>query len=182
MRMLKKIIAGIAILIFMVIPLKSSAEIEDFEGYQGFVDVGYTFSNSDDTENAIEVTTTHGIQIIPSYLFFGVGSGLQIYHDSSALTMPLFVDVRSALLADQNASPFIYFKIGYSGVVNKTTEIQSGGLYLSPSLGCMFVVQDYVALNLSLGYTYQNLEGSTYWCATDKKNIHGITIKIGFQF
>lgn len=42
------------------------------KGYRGMVDFGGTIGHE---TNGITLSTTHGLQVIPSYLFIGVGIG-----------------------------------------------------------------------------------------------------------
>lgn len=79
--MINRFILGAAMLFAVVAPVSANAEIEDFEGYQGFVDIGYTFGTGDYGLNSVDVVTSHGVQIIPTYLFTGIGTGIQYFHE-----------------------------------------------------------------------------------------------------
>ena len=169
----------IVILAGMAMPLQIRAEIDDFEGYQGLVEAGYTFGSGDFGLNSIDVTTSHGIQVIPTYLFTGIGAGLQYYHESDKCAIPLFADVRSCFMPEENVSPFVDLKVGYAAVLGKRGDIADGGFFLNPMLGCTFVVKDFVALNAGIGYTFEYVNIT----AIDKyKNIGGFSVRIGVQF
>lgn len=177
--MRKKFTVGIAMLISLAIPFQTKAEIDDFEGYQGFVDVGYTFGTGEYGLNSIDLLTSHGIQIIPAYLYTGIGTGLQYFHEAEKCAIPLYANIRSCFLADENVSPFADLKLGYAAIPGNKGRISDGGLFLSPSIGCSFVVKDYIALNAGIGYTYEQVKINT---TNDRKNIGGFFIRLGCQF
>lgn len=176
---LKYLTLSIVILTGMAMPLHTKAEIDDFEGYQGFVDAGYTFGTGNFGLNSIDVTTSHGIQIIPTYIFTGIGAGLQYYHEADKCALPLFADVRSCFMAEENVSPFVDLKVGYAAVLGKGGDIADGGLFLNPMLGCTFIVKDFVALNAGIGYTFEYV---TIPAIDQRKNIGGFSVRIGVQF
>lgn len=168
---------GIAMLICMAIPFQSKAEIEDLEGYQGFVDAGYTFGTGSYGLNSIDITTTHGVQVIPTYLYVGVGAGLQYFTAPEKCAIPIFADVRSCFMGEENVSPFVDLKVGYAGIPGKREEFTTGGAYINPSVGCTFLVSDNIGLNLSIGYTF---EQAKVWGS--RENVGGFSLKLGVQF
>ncbi len=142
-------------------PVKRNLKEEVKVKYRGFVDLGYTVgvgavSNSD----RIELTTTHGVQILPE-LFVGAGAGISYYHfNDGAIALPFFVDVRSDILRS-NITPYVDLKIGYAfGNLN--------GLYVTPSVGCKVNCMDF-----SLGYVVQRYVGF---------NVGGLSLKVGVHF
>lgn len=175
-----RLFVSIAILIgSMAMPFISKAEIDDFEGYQGFVDVGYTFGTGEYGLNCINLTTSHGIQIIPTYLFAGIGVGVQYFYGAKEVAIPLFADVRSCFLPEENVSPFVDVKVGYSAIPGKGSDISDGGFYLKPTLGCAFVLKDFVALNAGIGYVFESVNITAIG---RRRNIGGFAITIGVQF
>ncbi len=139
-----------------------------WSGYRGFVDLGYSVGVGDYGESRVELTTSHGYQIIP-YLFVGLGVGVQYYHESELWEIPIYVHLRGSLPCHAVCQPFIDWKIGY-------TVYDADGFYMCPSVGCRFAVSDMCGLSLSLGYTYQSFE---YW---RRHNCGGFTIKVGLDF
>ena len=138
-------------------------------GYKGFVDFGYTLGVGDFGEDRIEFSTSHGCQINP-YLYVGGGVGANYYIDAELYGVPIFANVRANIL-DNQISPYIDFKIGYS-----IGDVE--GLYLAPSLGCKIH-----SFNISIGYVMQRAEFYSYYydeIFTD--NCGGLSFKIGFEF
>ncbi len=177
--MFKQIVAGIAILVCAGIPFQAKAEIDDFDGYQGFVDVGYSFGTGAYGLNSVDVMTTHGIQVISTYLFTGVGTGIQYYHEIDKCGIPMYANVRSCFLSEENVSPFVDLKLGYLAVPGRKGDITDGGFFLNPTIGCTFVLKDFVALNAGIGYSFEQAK----ILQTDvRKNIGGFCIRIGIQF
>lgn len=153
-------------------------------GYKGFVDLGYTIGVGDGRyAGRIDFTTSHGYQINP-YIYLGIGSGVNYFCEEGAdeWSFPLFANPRANLL-DGPITPFVDVKIGYTfGDLVK-------GFYLSPSLGVRFALSDRNAINFSAGYTLQNVNydydfyyGGSYYNYSDKINLGGITLKLGFEF
>lgn len=144
--------------------------------YRGFVDFGYT-QKLGGGANRIELTTSHGYQFTP-YFFTGAGIGVHCYlqesnmwhSDAKIPFIPMFVDLRSNLMQGFIV-PFIGLKGGYSLVIDE--GLYGGGLYVAPSVGVKYMLSETFALNLSLGYSYQQDEGD---------NLSGISIKIGAEF
>lgn len=174
---MKRLVA--ILLCFVGLSSVVKAEIDDLEGYQGFIDVGYSFGTGDYGLNSVDVTTTHGVQVVPTYLFLGVGAGLQYFTEPEKCAIPMFVDARSCFLPEENVSPFVDVKIGYVGIPDKSEKLSSGGAYINPSVGCTYIVKDFVALNISLGYTF---EQAKVFGLDKRKNIGGFALKFGVQF
>ncbi len=177
--MLKCILISTAILFSMAVPFQAKAEIDDFEGYQGFVDVGYTFGTGSFGLNSVDIMTSHGIQIIPTYLYTGIGTGLQYFHEIKECAIPLFADIRSCFIPEENVSPFVDLKVGYSAVPGKSGDISDGGFFLNPTLGCSFVIKDFIALNAGIGYTFEYVNIPAI---DTRKDIGGFSIRLGIQF
>lgn len=152
----------------------SLAPAGDITGYRGFVDLGFTKGLGDSGANRFELTTSHGYQFTP-YFFTGAGLGIHYYMDMwwnsyNVPFIPLFIDLRGNLMQG-SIVPFIGLKGGYSLVVDD--GLYGGGLYAAPSVGVKYMLSETFALNLSLGYSYQQDEGD---------NLSGISIKIGAEF
>lgn len=150
------------------------ASASDITGYRGFVDFGFTKGLGDSGADRFELTTSHGYQFTP-YFFTGAGIGIHYYMDmwwngDNVPFIPLFIDLRGNLMQG-SIVPFIGLKGGYSLVVDD--GLYGGGLYAAPSVGVKYMLSETLALNLSLGYSYQQDEGD---------NISGISIKIGAEF
>jgi len=145
-------------------------------GYKGFVEAGYTVGVGDYGKGRISFMTTHGYQI-NTFVFAGVGAGVNYLTKSEAWGVPIFADVRANIL-DHSISPFIDVKIGYS-----VTDVE--GLFFSPSIGCRIAISDKSAFNVSIGYELQKAEFLWYYSGyygTSKENCGGLALKVGLDF
>ncbi|MCH5347271.1 MAG: hypothetical protein J1E63_09185 [Muribaculaceae bacterium] len=168
---MKKILFAI---IVALCSITASAQIET--GYRGFADIGYGISTSEisdgiysaDVSNYLTISTTHGYQVIENYLFVGAGVGLEYWHEGSAVSIPIFADVRSDFYTANRFSIFGDLKIGY-----RANDAQ--GLTINPQVGVRFALNDNIGLNLGVGsdiYKIQDLDGTG----------SAFTIKLGVDF
>ncbi|MDR0976593.1 MAG: hypothetical protein LBL78_02405 [Prevotellaceae bacterium] len=152
-------------------------------GYRGMVDFGYTIGTGDYGTGRLELTTSHGYQFNP-YLFIGGGVGLQYFNEAEVASFPIFADIRGNFLSEGTFIPFAVLKAGY------TAGGDIHGLYLAPAIGVKWVMYGTTALNLTLGYTYQDATASWYYndgyshgyYNEAHVNTGGITLKLGFEF
>lgn len=141
-------------------------------GYRGFVDFGYTLGVGDYDTGRLELSTSHGYQIIPQ-LYIGGGIGLHYYLDGEEIAIPIYTDIRTDIL-NAPVTPFFDLKIGY-------TVTDLSGLYLSPSIGCSFRISNGARCNIGIGYVMQKAE-IWGWDWYDSINLGGISFKVGFDF
>lgn len=81
------------------------------KGYRGMVDFGGTIGLE---TNGITLSTTHGLQVIPSYLFIGVGigaDGLGDFSSDSKKTLYNFICLRSDFMK-KRVAPYLDFRVG----------------------------------------------------------------------
>ena len=135
-------------------------------GVKGFIESGYTIGVGKGHEGRIPLLATIGWQFNP-YLFIGVGSGENYFHDSKQYGIPVYGDIRANLPISW-VSPYIDVKIGASMADVK-------GFYIRPSAGCRFGATNNTALILGIGYEHQHINESDL-------NLGGISINIGFEF
>ena len=159
--------------------LSSGTEYGLKSGYKGMVDLGYGIGVGDFGEGRIEFQTAHGYQFNP-YLFTGVGAGISYYHESEAISVPIFADIRGSLpISDSKVSPFIDFKIGYA-----VADVE--GFYFSPSVGLRVALNHRAGFNFSLGYELQKFDwyyyDYYYGSYEGTENCGAFAIKIGFDF
>ncbi|MEO8069208.1 MAG: hypothetical protein ABI599_16030 [Flavobacteriales bacterium] len=114
------------------------AELNMGIGYNGFGE-----------KSSFGVQVINGYQVNPN-LFAGIGIGLN-QHFSGVAFAPIFLDVRVNFLR-QRVSPFIDLAGGWAIGL---TDDDEGGVYANPSLGVKFFVSRRTALQLSLGFRYQ---------------------------
>ncbi|NDV80560.1 porin family protein [Bacteroides sp. 51] len=139
-------------------------------GYKGFIDMGYTFA--DEYEDRIEMSTSHGYQF-NNYLFVGGGIAYHYYHDDETdlYTMPIFANFRANFM-NKKVTPFTDVRVGYS-----VGDLEGGYAYVG--LGARFKLVNKMALNLTLGFSYQEYEYGYYDDVTDTS---GFNVKFGFEF
>lgn len=185
--------------------LHSQVSLQERESpcYRGFIDLGYTVGIGE-TNNIgrFELSTSHGILINP-YLFVGAGIGVHCYINANGNTLqlaekeclpviPFFIDVHGKLSKGQIA-PFIGLKIGYScALMNEKGEIGNGfskmGIYAAPSAGVSFEINSQTRLNLSCGYSAQNvtlnysIQNGKYIKDDNLVNLAGFFVKTGLEF
>ncbi|MBR1462225.1 MAG: hypothetical protein IJ604_02435 [Prevotella sp.] len=141
-------------------------------GYRGFFDMGYNFGVGEYKEGRVEMSTTHGSQVLPM-LYVGAGVGVSYWFDSETFAIPIFGDFR--INAPTGAvSPFLDVKMGYS-------PFDIRGIYGNFSLGCRFATGKKGGINLSVGYQLQRGEVDYYYYS-DNASANAIAIKLGFDF
>lgn len=147
-------------------------------GYRGFVDLNWTAGVGDTSgADCIGVLTSHGYQINP-YIYTGLGVGINYFYNGTAVNIPIFANIRSDILEDRIATPFVDLKIGYS-------VLDAEGFYLSPSIGCRIRAKRGLAFNVGVGYTLQKykfaiFDGYDYYGGN--LNLNGISIRFGVEF
>lgn len=106
---MKKLTLPIIITLFSCISLQGKDLLE--KGYRGMVDFGGTIGLE---TNGITLSTTHGLQVIPSYLFIGVGigtDGLGNFSSNSKKTLYNFICLRSDFMK-KRVAPYLDFRVG----------------------------------------------------------------------
>ena len=192
---MKKILFAVALLLTAFSPLQAQYLNS---GYRGMLELGFGVGNRfDRAEYApdarsfaghLEVSTTHGYQFNP-YLFLGGGVGVlcrDITEDGT--TFPFFADFRANFNKKKN-SPYGVLKIGYS--MSPEDELK-GGVYFNPSLGYRFGIYKKLAMNVSLGYLFQQADFyesggifCIFFCRPEHISrgvLNAITAKVGIEF
>ena len=165
--------------------------------YRGFFDGGCTIGVGDYPFNRLEVNTSHGYQITPSF-FVGGGAGMHFmgsYETSSMVIpldvrkskvdIPLFVNARFNMSKGHYA-PFLDIKAGKYVTYN-------GGLYMNISLGCRIAMGEKNAVNIHVGYTTEQLEFETFYKFVSSSSMdylrkgtlrttEGLVLRIGYEF
>lgn len=166
-------------------------------GYHGFADFGYTIGFGDYELGRFELSSTHGYQI-NSYLFVGAGLGIHFMSEYKTPNMdipldyrdfqvdvPIYANIRLTMI-NGPISPFIDGKCGYY-------LTHHSALYLNASAGCRFSTWGRQAINIYIGYSYENLEFKTFDKFYSSHNMdykrikrnlatEGLTIKLGYEF
>lgn len=191
---MKKILLMIAV---AIISLTASAQNTASSCYRGFADAGYTFGIGDYDMGRFEINTSHGYQINP-FIYLGAGLGLHFMPEYETPDMDIALDSRESKVdipifanAKFNMSkgkytPFIDGKVG-------TYVTNNGGLYMNVSAGLRIATNEKQAVNVSIGYTREELEFETfdsffgtssmkYYTSSRKLTTEGIAIKVGYEF
>ena len=191
---MKKSLVSLA---FLIASQMVSAQNTSGSCYRGFVDGGYTIGIGDYEFGRFEINTSHGYQINP-FFFIGGGLGLHFMPEyktkgmdipldqrESKVDIPVFANLR-ANFSKGKITPFVDGKAG-------TYVTNNGGLYLNLSAGCRFAVNEKQAVNVSVGYTTEELEFESFKSFISSRNMdyvtsprkltaEGIAIKVGYEF
>lgn len=168
------------------------------KGYHGMVDFIYSLGLKDYDFDRFEISSSHGYQFNP-YIFVGGGLGLHFMreyftdgnrdtpldHRDRFVDVPVFANARFTFI-EQNITPFVDIKAGYF-------LTHHGGLYLSASIGCRFATWNRHAVNLSIGYSYENLQFDTFKDFISSNSIrhtrynrnlatNSLSFKVGYEF
>jgi hypothetical protein len=190
---MKKVLVSLAVLFssHMMLAQNTSGSC-----YRGFIDGGYTIGIGDYDFGRFEINTSHGYQINP-FVFIGGGLGLHFMSEyktggtvsldqrENKVDIPFFANFK-ANFSKGKITPFVDGKAG-------TYVTNNGGLYLNVSAGCRFAINEKQAIDVSVGYTSEELEFETFKSFTSsysmaystsprKLTTEGIAIKLGFEF
>ena len=150
------------------------------KGYRGMADMGFTIGLGGDAGyNRFGFSSTHGYQVVPSYLFIGGGVETDYYRDGSGFAIPLYFDVRTNI--DVKVSPFVDIRVGGSPTVIK-------GFYFSPSVGVRIPIdKTRYGISIAAGYSFQTGSFDYYAYDTksvvvDKEKMAGVHIKVEFEW
>lgn len=160
-------------------------------GYRGFLDISYSRMNAElfgflsSVSNDWGISTVHGYQINPMF-FAGVGAEIISCSPGNNFYVPVFGDFRADFKFGR-FTPYADLRAGYAFADN-------GGFRFSPSIGYRFNTRRRVGWNLSIGYTFQHVRGSSfqvgsYWDPThvetyviEPYNMNGFTVRFGLDF
>ena len=138
--------------------------------YHGEVDLGYSIGVGTFAAGRVNVHTIQGVQI-SKYFSTGVGIGLDYYHESSDLVLPIYLNLKGYLPVTEKVSPYFSFDIG-AGI--GVTENVSGlsGLYCTPAVGLKAG-----KFKAQIGYNIQRISESGIGI-----NMNAVQIKLGLMF
>lgn len=179
------------------VSLTMSAQNTSGGCYRGFADAGYTIGIGDYDMGRFEINTSHGYQINP-FIYLGAGLGLHFMPEYETEGMTIALDSRESkvdipVFANAKINmgkgkfvPFIDGKVG-------TYVTNNGGMYMNVSAGLRIATNERQAVNVSVGYTREELEFETfdsffssssmkYYTSPRKLTTEGIAIKVGYEF
>ena len=191
---MKKIILLLAVVLapFTTYPQEQS------KGYRGFAEVGYGIGVGDYDFGRFSIETSHGYQF-NHYIFLGAGLGFQfssryetpgmeyaLDKRESKVDIPIFANLHFNFLK-KKFSPYVDLKGG--AFVNN-----GGGAYVNASAGLRIATTARQAVNISVGYAFQQLEFETFGHFTNlghnmnytryarRLDTEVVSIKIGYEF
>lgn len=152
----------------------------DDKQYRGMADMGFSWGIANGKEfNRFSISTTHGYQVVPIYLFIGGGIEVDYFTGGKGFSVPLYLDLRTNFKA--KVSPFIDARVGGSPIDLK-------GFYASPSFGVRIPIKETICgISLMAGYTYQTADMGFYYYSKnitteDKKKMSGIHFKLAVEW
>ncbi len=146
-------------------------------GYKGMLETGMTFYEGKSEFTTFDISTTHGFQINP-HIFVGAGLGYSGDEEGDYHMLPLYGAFRGNIPVGNKFFPFAGARLGYS---------LDGwdGLYFNPNVGCTYLFNHRLGIDLSLGYTLQQvqLSGSILgFNFNTKTSLNAFTFRLGIQF
>ena len=138
----------------------------------------------ENTLNIIQLTTINAIQI-NDYFSVGLGLGFHYYTDQGgehAITLPLFLDLRTTPLGTQKISPVVFFDIGPSIKIDNADNMD--GLIMEPGAGVRIPTGN-TALNISVSYMMQKVSDVSYDFNSGESSgmtLKFLSIKFGLAF
>jgi hypothetical protein len=137
--------------------------------------------------NDIEYEGSFGMQVVNGYQVnrhFNVGIGFGLNKHIHTAYAPVFLDLRANFLAER-VTPFVAFAGGWAF---GDPDHDEGGAYVNPAFGVKFHVSKSTALQLSLGYRYQESAsgygGNNYfdYYYDDVQYVNALNFKFGVTF
>ena len=162
-------------------------------------DNGYEDRDMNERIDNIMNSVSVGVQSEIGYQFnphFSFGVGLGIHSQTTLFLIPFFADARAYILSGR-ITPFISLIAGRSFTMKEITNVNAGnndkgGWMFNPAIGVKFFVLPKMALNLSLGYRYQEIllqnsyynlfTGTSYTSAKSNQTLRLFNLRLGFAF
>lgn len=158
--------------------------------YRGFLNFGFDFSGTKSYPSNFIIRTTHGYQS-SRHFFMGLGAGMdfpmgQVNHTPN---VPVYGAIRlQANAAHLRFVPMVDVKAGYCfnhlfDEDSKTyQDMVKGGFYLNPSVGFTYVINNYIGINLAIGYSFYKFKRDEPINGIYFSNRQGVTLELGFEF
>ncbi len=138
--------------------------------YQGEVDLGYSVGIGTFSAGRLNLHTVQGVKI-SDYFSTGLGVGLDYYHESSNLLVPIFLNMKGYYPVNEKFSPFVSLDLGYG--IGVTSDVSGlGGFLWAPAVGVR-----YSRFKFQVGYTSQRISESGLGY-----NMNAIQFKLGVVF
>ena len=138
--------------------------------YHGEVDLGYSIGVGTFGTGRVNVHTIQGVQI-SKYFSTGVGVGIDYYHESSNIVLPIYLNLKGYLPVTEKVSPYLSFDIG-AGIGLSEGVSGLSGLYCTPAIGVKAGI-----FKAQVGYNIQRISESGLGI-----NMNAVQIKLGVMF
>ena len=138
--------------------------------YHGEVDLGYSIGVGTFGTGRVNVHTIQGVQI-SKYFSTGVGVGIDYYHESSNIVLPIYLNLKGYLPVTEKVSPYLSFDIG-AGICLSEGVSGLSGLYCTPAIGVKAGI-----FKAQVGYNIQRISESGLGI-----NMNAVQIKLGVMF
>lgn len=189
--MLKKILYPLLLMVFVALPLKSSAQI-DFKEWLAQRKGGYVLDTGLDVLPG-KSSAALRLWVVNGYRFnrkvsAGLGVGFSYYNDPLSL-LPLFIDFKYQF-PTENINPYFFLKSGYNISLLTDTDTpvnsHSGGLLLNPGIGLRFETDGKLDWHISAGFNLDRATyfqpGGTFSSIENNTNYERLSLGIGLSF
>ncbi|MEM9916589.1 MAG: hypothetical protein AAF990_00755 [Bacteroidota bacterium] len=170
-----------------------------FGQYKMFTETGYAFKLREESNSGFSIHLVQGMTLGESGFFVGLGGGFDMhfqnefsYNTEDFFTLPVFVDLRYALIEDSFSDNYsgLYYMVsgGYAFVRqpyhSEREPIQNGVYLLSGLGGVINIGAKNVSLNLNVCYRFEGLSvASTENRLNSLPNhVHSLLINFGAIF
>lgn len=176
---MKKIVFAI-IVAFISIGVNAQGSWAEKLSFATSIGTGISMSSPSHTPFSCQAM---GYYYLNNRFSIGAGTGLSLYEKA---LIPVFVDVKFAILKLRKFTPYLECASGYSFAPDKEAN---GGFYLNPSVGVQYAMGGKKRLFFAVGYEMQKLERlkrqeQTLFTAefAEKLSHKSVSIKMGFMF
>ncbi len=168
------------VLFFVITSITLNAQLPERLSFSTSIGTGISMNSPTSTPFTWQVL---GHYEINNRFSAGLGSGISFYEKA---LIPLFADVKFAILKPRKFTPYLECSVGYSFAPSKNAN---GGFYLNPSVGVQYKIHNKIQLFCALGYELQKLERLKRYENSllitefaEKLNHNSISLKIGFIY
>jgi hypothetical protein len=154
-------------------------------GYQGFLEYGNTFVFNENTDNTINLSTTHGFYM-NGHMYVGIGLSLDI--NNKRTLIPIYANLRYVFFNDRTTSPVLGLRLGsfVSSNVKPYGDIAVGVRFASKrdfAINLMVTGTYYDNIYAGYGRDYYDENGVLqYEYHEIKYNNSGIAFRLGIEW
>lgn len=163
---MKKIAMFILAAVMMIGTTNAKAPIK----YHGEVDLGYSIGVGTFATGRVNIHTVQGVEI-GRYFSTGIGIGVDIYHESPDVMVPIYLNLKGYLPVSEIVKPYLSVDIGAGVGASSGVSGLSGATY---TIAAGVKVKRFKA---QLGYNVQRISESGIGV-----NMNAVQIKLGVMF